>query len=196
MEALTPPRESKIDVTTDRNGFPSITLPSARRGIARFGISLFLLCWLGMWAVGWNSAFHQIVHGTKGPEGFLIFWLAAWSVGGAWAMWCLWRFLRPIVSETLVLAKPNLVYDSGVHPPPVFFGGYWRGRTDYWKRMFEKRKRIEFNPEEIRSLRLRDTSEENRLTLDHANERIDIGRGLTEVEREWLFQLIKTEYKI
>jgi hypothetical protein len=196
MEALTPPSESKIEVVTNRSGFILLTLPADRRRFARIGISLFLLAWLGGWAFGWWMAFRQIVYGTKRPdEMFLIFWLAAWTVGGAWAIWCLYRFLRPIIPETLALAKPNLVYDSGVQPPPIFFG-YWRGRTDYWKRMFEKRKRIEFSPQEISTLKLRDTSDANRLTLDHANERIDIGKGLTEIEREWLFHLLQSEYKL
>lgn len=195
MEAVTPPPESNIEITTDRNGFALLTLPAERRGFARIGISVFLLAWLGGWAFGWWMAFRQIVYGTKGPELFLMFWLIAWTVGGAWAIWCLYRFLRPIVPETLAFAKPNLVYDSGVRPPPIFFG-YWRGRTDYWKNMFEKRKQIEFSPQEISTLRLRDTSDSNRLTLDHGNDRVDIGTGLTEVEREWLFQLIKTEYKV
>lgn len=97
--------------------------------------------------------------------------------------------------ETLILAGSNLVYDSGVQPMPMYFG-YWRGRTNYWKEMFEKRKRVEFNPQDIRTLKLRDTSDGNRLTLDHGNDRIDVGKGLTEVEREWLFQFIKTEYKV
>lgn len=195
MGPITPPPESDINVVTDRSGFALITLPAQRRGFARFAVSLFLLCWLGGWGFGWVMAFRQIIHGTKGPELFLIFWLTAWTLGGAWAMWCLYRFLRPIVPETLVLAKPDLVYDSGIQPPPIFFG-YWRGRTDYWKKMFEKRTRIQFSHQEMSTLKLRDTSNDNRLTLDHANERIDIGKGLTEIEREWLFRLLQAEYKV
>ncbi len=195
MGAITPPPESKIDVSTDRNGFPVIAPPVSKSSLARFGISLFLLCWLGGWAFGWVAAFREIIRGRKGPEPFLIFWLVAWTVGGFFAIWSLWRLLRPSVPETLTLARPNLVYDSGVQPPPLYFG-YWRARTDYWKKMFEKRKRIEFTPQEIRTLSLRDTSESNRLTLDHGNDRIDVGVGLTEVEREWLFRLIKAEYRV
>src|SRR5689334_10690630 len=157
MGPITPPPESDINVVTDRSGFALITLPAQRRGFGRFAVSLFLLCWLGGWGFGWVMAFRQIIHGTKGPELFLIFWLTAWTVGGAWAMWCLYRFLRPVVPETLVLAKPDLVYDSGIQPPPIFFG-YWRGRTDYWKKMFEKRTRIQFSPQEMSTLKLRDTS--------------------------------------
>ena len=101
--------------------------------------------------------------------------------------------MRRTVPETLVFTKPNLVYDSGVQPLPMSFG--YRTGTDYWKKMFEKRKRIEFTPADIATVTLRDTSDSNRLTVDHANERIDVGKGLTEVEREWLFRLIKQEYK-
>jgi hypothetical protein len=195
MEAITPPPKSRIETTTDRNGFAVITLPLARPSFARFAVSLFLLCWLGGWAFGWVAAFRQIVNGPKGPAPFLMFWLTAWTVGGCFAVWYLWRLLRPSVPETLTFATPNLLYDSGVQPFPIFFG-YGRGQSDYWKKMFEKRKRIEFSLQEIRTLTLRDTSEGNRLTMDHANDRIDIGRGLTEVEREWLFRLLKTEYGI
>jgi hypothetical protein len=125
----------------------------------------------------------------------LIFWLTAWTVGGGFAIWYLWRLLRPTVPETMTFAKPTLLYDSGVQPVPMYFG-YWRGRTDYWKKMFEKRKRIEFTPEDVRTLNLRDTGESNRLTLDHGNDRIDVDLGLTEVEREWLFRLLKAEYGV
>ena len=62
--------------------------------------------------------------------------------------------------------------------------------------MFEKRKQIQFTPEEIATMRLRDTESDNRLTIDHGSDRIDIGRALTEVERETLFKLIRDEYEI
>ena len=74
--------------------------------------------------------------------------------------------------------------------------GYGRDRTNYWKNMFAKRKRIDFDPQEIRTLKLRETSDGNRLTIDHDNDRIDIGTAMTEVEREWLFQLLQSEYKL
>ena len=157
----------------------------------RFAISIFLLCWLVGWAAGWIAAFRQLTSGGKAPKPFLIFWLAAWTIGGAFAFLYLWRLLRPTVPETLVLARSSLIYDTGVQL--VSFG--YRGK-DQWKKMFEKRRRIEFTSTEVATLILRDTSEGNRFTLDHATERIDIGRRLTEVEREWLFRLIKQEYKV
>jgi hypothetical protein len=100
--------------------------------------------------------------------------------------------LQPSVPERLVFAVGKLIYDTGVQPLPMHFG--YRAREDVWRRMFEKRKRIEFSPTEIRTLKLRDTDAGNRLTIDCGNDRIDIGRTLTEVEREWLFQEIRREY--
>jgi hypothetical protein len=160
----------------------------------RYAVSAFLLFWLGGWAIGWISAFRQITSGAKGATPFLMFWLAGWTVGGFFAVCFLWRLLRPSIPETLSFAKPDLLYDTGVQPLPM--GWDYRRRMNIWKKVFEKRKRIQFAPEEIKTIRLRDTESDNRLTVDHGSERIDVGRGLTEVEREALFQLIRDEYKI
>jgi hypothetical protein len=192
---ITPLATSKINVVIDQtNGYVRLTLPMGKGGLARLAVSLFLLCWLGGWAVGWISTFRQLTSGVKAPEPFLIFWLAGWTIGGAFAFWYLWRLLRPTISETLVFAKPKVIYDTGVQPLPISLG--YRPGRDQWRKIFEKRRRIEFTSAEIATLILRDTSESNRLTLDHATERIDVGRELTEVEREWLFRLVKQEYKI
>jgi hypothetical protein len=160
----------------------------------RYGVSAFLLFWLGGWAVCWISAFKQISSGANGATAFMVFWLGGWTVGGIFAVSSLWRLLRPSVPETLSFAKPNLIYDTGVQPPSMQWD--YRRQRDWWKEMLEKRKRIEFTPKEITTIRLRDTESDNRLTIDHGSDRIDIGRALSEVERELLFKLIRDEYKI
>jgi hypothetical protein len=190
--SVTPPFESRIEVSTGRDGTVVLTLPTAKTGVMRFGIAAFLLFWIGGWAVGWITSFRQITSGRAEP--FLIFWLCGWTVGGAFAFWYLWRLLRPAIPETLTVAKLDLAYDSGMQPFAVSFG--YRAGNDYWKKMFQKRKRIRFTRDEVATLTLRDTSDSNRLTIDHGNERIDIGIGLTEVEREWLFRLLKAEYGV
>ena len=159
----------------------------------RYAIAAFLIFWLGGWTMGWLSAVREITLDGKGGA-FLLFWLAGWTVGGGFAIVFLWKLLRRPVAETVVFAKPNLIYDTGVQPFPISWS--YRQQMDIWKKMFEKRKRIEFSPDEIRSVRLRDIEADNRLTMDHGTERIDIGRTLTEVEREWLFKLISEEYKV
>ena len=40
----------------------------------------------------------------------------------------------------------------------------------------------------------RELSEGNRLTLDHGNERYELAIAATEPEREWLYNLIRSQY--
>lgn len=110
------------------------------------------------------------------------------------AIWYLWRILRRPIPEALVFAKPDLTYDTGVQPFSMSFG--YQAQRDAWKRMFERRKTIQFTAKEVATLKLRDTETGNRLTIDHGAERVDVGRALTEVEREWLFNHLKYEYKV
>lgn len=189
-----PPIESRIKVEADRNDNVRLILPEPKREIARYGVSAFLIFWLCGWAYGWISVFHAITSGAKNGGFFAVVWLGAWTVGGGFAIWTLWRMLRPSVPETLVFAKPNLIYDTGIQPPPISFG-YSRG-ADMWKKMFQKRRQIEFTGADIATIKLRDTDADNRLTIDQRNDRIDLGRTLSEVEREWLFQLIRQEYAV
>ena len=191
---MKPPPESKITISTDQFGAMLLALPHAKPGVMRYGVCAFMIFWLGGWAMGWISAFHQITSGSKGAEPFLVFWLCGWTVGGAFAGWWLWRMLRRAVPETLLFSKPDLIYDTGVQPFQMSFDH--RSQMDIWKRMFEKRKKVVFTLENIRTVRLRDTDCGNRLTIDQANQRIDLGKGLTEVEREWLCEQIKQEYKL
>lgn len=131
----------------------------------RYGVSAFLLFWLGGGTFGWMSAFREISSGGKGATPFLVFWLGGWTVGGFFAAFYLWRLLRPSVPETLSFTKPNLIYDTGVQPPSM--GWDYRSQRDWWRKMFETRKRIQFSPNEIATIRLRDTESDNRLTIDH-----------------------------
>ena len=135
---------------------------------------------------GWVAAFSAIVSGeAKEGSGFVLFWLIAWTVGGIFAFWFLFRLLRPSVPEELLLTVPSLVYDSGT--PPFTMSFDYRSQMDVWKKMFRKRKRVEFDQKDIHTLRLRDIDSGNRLTIDKGAERFELGSSLTEVEREWLF---------
>ena len=188
------PSQSRIRVETDPSGFTLLVLPTARAGAMRYAVAAFLVFWLGGWAMGWISAARHVVSGGSGATPFLLFWLAGWTLGGFFALLYLWKLLRPSVPETLSFAKPGLIYDTGIQPPAMEWDA--RRQRDLWKKVFETRKQIQFAPDEIATVRLRDTESDNRLTIDHGTDRIDIGRALTEVEREGLFKLICAEYKI
>jgi hypothetical protein len=65
-----------------------------------------------------------------------------------------------------------------------------------WQSYFPKRTTVEIDRQQLRSLRLRETDSENRLTVDVDSARVDIGRAASEVEREWLYQVLADRYAI
>ena len=65
---------------------------------------------------------------------------------------------------------------------------------DFWRMLFPKRRRLVFGPKELSTLKLRETDAGNRLTIDVGADRIDLASDASEVEREWLFELLQREY--
>ena len=156
---------------------------------------MFLLVWLGGWAFGWVAAASSLLRGSdKGGSGFLLFWLVGWTVGGFFAILMLYRLLRPNIPEVLLLDRPNLILDTGMPPFTVTFD--YRARADAWKRLFRKRERVEFSPQEVSTLSLREFESGNRLTIDKGSKRYDMALGLSEPEREWLYRMLCEEYRI
>lgn len=189
---MTPPEGSKIRVEMERC-YEKLILTHGSGGVMRFLIAVFLLAWLGGWALGWIASV-GILFKEDGPGGFLVFWFAGWTIGGVCMIWFLSRILRSSVAEEIVLSNPTLIYDSGVPPFTISFN--YRSQIEAWKKLFKRRRKIEFTPNEIQSLRLREIEPGNCLTIDKGIERFYIGTSLTEVEREWLFQVLSEKYKI
>jgi hypothetical protein len=189
---LQPPAGSTIRVATD-GGIPTVVIPPTS-SMMRYPTGLFLLFWLGFWFFGFKSTATQIWSGTFQP--FLIFWLGAWTLGGIFAAYTAYRTFRPAVPETLALNRNSFAYDSGLAPPD--FTRAQRNRTPWgnWKSMFPKRIRIELDRTQLASLRLRETDGGNRLTFDLGSERIDIAPTATEVDREWLANLLARRYAL
>ncbi len=191
------PANSKIVETTDGVGYPLLKLPYGSGSFMRYPVAAFLIFWLCGWCAGWIGAFHELFFShQKTPELFLLFWLGGWTIGGGFALAYLYRLLRPSIPETLTLARPNLIHDSGVQPLDIMsFNRYaYRHRQNAWKKAFQRRKVTIFSPENLATLKIRDVDGGNRLTIDQGNERFDLGESLTEVEREWLFERLKGEY--
>lgn len=174
------------------NGFEEITLPIDNGNIMRYLIGAFIIFWLGGWSMGFNSAFTQITSG-KG-DAFLIFWLGGWSIGGILALAFAYRVLRNPIPEKLLLTKPNLAIDTGIPTYKVNFG--YSSPKDQLKTIFPKRHKFEITKEQIKTLTFRETDIGNRLTIDYKNKRIELGTAATEIEREWLFNYILSEYNI
>lgn len=184
-----PPQGSKISIGYS-GVHTDISIPHGSGGILRFFIGLFLLFWLGGWTMGFITAGREVLSGDA--TAFIIFWLAGWSLGGVFAVYSLYRIFRPSIPERLILNKPSLSLDTGV--PPFKMNFSMTNQAEYWKSMFPKRKKIEFTSDEMKSLQLRETDSGNRLTLDRGAQRIELAASSTEIEREWLYEFLKTNY--
>jgi hypothetical protein len=189
---LNPPAGSKISIVSEGTD-PTVIIPAANSPM-RYFTGLFLLFWLGGWAVGFISAASQILSGKA--NAFLVFWLGAWTLGGIFAVYTAYRSFRPSVPESLELKRNGVTYDSGI--PPVQFGSSWRytNPKDAWSSAFPKRVRAELDRRQLQSLRLRETESGNRLTIDVDAARIDIASSASEVEREWLARLLAQRYSL
>jgi hypothetical protein len=192
--SLEPPRGSRISVTTEGVN-PLIVAPHESGGLMRYFVGLFVLAWLGGWTVGFVSVVRTLSSGgtPSGAYAFLVFWLAAWTLGGVWAVYLAYRAFRPTVPESLKLMPNGVTYDSGVPPLQMYFG-YTSNRA--WKLMFPKRTRVELDRRNLQSLRLRETNDGNRLTVDADALRLDIAQSASEIEREWLYELLSKRYSL
>jgi len=188
--SLEPPSGSRISVTTD-GVHPLIVVPHQSGGPIRYFVGLFLLVWLGGWFAGFSNAVSKLSSGQA--PAMLVFWLVGWTLGGGFAVYWAYRVLRPSVPESLRLMPNSVTYDSGV--PPLQTYGY-TSRKDYWKSMFPKRTRTELDWQKLQSLRLREANDGNRLTVDVDALRLDIAQSASEIEREWLYQLLANRYSL
>ena len=185
---LEPPSGSRISVTTD-GAHPLIVVPHRSSGPMRFFVGPFLLAWLGGWFAGFSSAASKLLSGQAPAT--LVFWLVGWALAGAFAAHWAYRALRPSVPESLRLMPNSVIYDSGIPPFQTY-----TSRTDFWKSMFQKRTRTELDWQKLQSLRLRETNDGNRLTVDADALRLDIAQSASEIEREWLYQLLANRYSL
>jgi hypothetical protein len=116
-------------------------------------VGLFLLFWLGGWFVGFSDVFTRLLSGKANT--FLFFWLGGWTLAGIAVALCLYRIFRPSVPETLRLMLNGVRYDSGVPPFQTSVGSM--NRRDSWTSLFPKRRRVEIDRRQLRTLRLRET---------------------------------------
>jgi hypothetical protein len=186
------PVGSRLRVTTD--GADTVIVVPHEAGYYRYFIGLFVLAWLGGWVAGGGGALTRLLsrRTIDGASAFLALWLVAWAVGSVMALYMVYRALRPSVPESLRLASHGVSYDSGVPPLRMNYGD--RGRKDAWRSMFPRRTRVELDRRQLQSLRLRETGDGNRLTVDADARRVDLAQGASEIEREWLYQVLAKRY--
>lgn len=186
---LKPPDGSKISVTTEGTD-PVIVVPHGSASAIRYFVGLFLLFWLGGWFVGFSSTISTLASGKF--HLFLVFWLGGWTLAGIAVVVCLYRISRPSIPGSLRLMLQGVRYDSGIPPfqmNPV-------NQMNSWKTLFPKRTRVDIDRQKLKSLRLRETEAGNRLTVDAGAARLDIAQSASEIEREWLYQVLAKRYSL
>jgi hypothetical protein len=189
---LNPPPGSNISIASDGID-PTIVIPPTASASRYFG-GLFLLFWLGGWAVGFKDVGSKVLAGQA--NAFAVFWLCGWTVGGVFAAVSLYRIVRPAVPETLTLKRNSVAYDSGIQPLQMDSSWRSKGTRQAWNSMFAKRVRVEIDRRQLQSLRLRETESGNRLTIDVDAQRLELAPTASEVEREWLAGYLTRRYSL
>jgi len=157
----------------------------------RYFGAAFLVLWLSGWTAGAGSVVLKVISGRF--QAVDVIALAFMAFFAAFAVHGIYRALRPSVPESLRLLSDGVTYDSGI--PPLQTGDH-RSRNLDWKSMFPKRTHVELDWQKLQSLQLRETNDGNRLTVDVDGTRVDIARSASEIEREWLYQLLAERYSL
>jgi len=176
-----------IEESVDPEGV-TLSWPTPSPGPGRYAMSAFIAFWLCAWAVGWVAAATQIARGN-GPDLFLVGWLGAWTVGGGYAIWSLWAMLRPARPESVWLEAELLRYDPGRSPYNPWQRHGWWGWGD--PPAPKPTPAAEVARSDIRGFVLERVGERQRLCFDRGADRLEIGAGLREPEREWLFAVLQ-----
>jgi hypothetical protein len=133
-----------------------------------------------LWLCGWASALvwpaGQLANGKADP--FLVSWVAFWTLVGGRAAWALWASFLPARPEAVRLEAEVLRHDPG-------------GRRWCWGRR-AGREPTQVARSDIRGFVLERVGERQRLYLDLGAGRREIGAGLREPEREWLFAVLQS----
>jgi len=187
METSTPPENSIIKVEPSPEGLKlSWPLPTS---MARFGVVAFMCFWLCGWAFGEVMVAKQILAGQGNL--FMFGWLGAWTIGGAFVIFSIWKALKPMKPESILLSFDNFTHFPGYTPFIGTSGQHLQDVTSP-KQLLKKPVSVTLSRQQLASGFVLDrVGERQRLRFDQGAKRIEIGSVLSEPEREWLHQLLE-----
>ncbi len=179
------PPGCEITDAADANGV-TLSWPAYKSDGGRYAGAGCLGFWLCGWAVGWFVTLAVIVQGRGHP--FLYLWFAFWTVGGAVVVAILRREVVPPTPEFVRLGTDALKYDPGSGPSES------RSCAE-----LPSGKIVPISPAPaaevpkaaIRGFGVDRVNERQRLYFDLEDRRVEIGGGLTESERAWLFAVLQ-----
>ncbi len=164
-----------------------------KKGWEQIGVGLFLMFWLGGWVVGEIFAVKQILEDmvNKNIDFDIVFWLAGWTIGGTFALVQLFNLFGPIKCSRLVFMSGNaFLFEQG-----SYLRRFIDSNGNEQKNVKRGKKHGVFEHNQIANLQIERVGERQRLTNDYKSNRIEVGKGLSEPEREWLYNLLKKHIK-
>jgi len=187
-----PPEGSAIRV--DRDIRTTVySWDNGKTSILRYLIVIPLLLFLGPWFMGEISAIRSLMKDDMPLFGrlFMIFWLGGWTVGGIMIMYSIYNLVKPLKPASLKLSTGAIRYETGTEPFDFFMWDYRRRKefSSFFKRF--RNKVYDVESANIKNLQLERVGERQRLSFDYGVQRLEIGKSLTEPEREWLYDILK-----
>jgi hypothetical protein len=143
--------------------------------------------WLCLWATGWAAAARQLARGGAQPS--LIFSLSVCTVAVGLAVWMLWLVLRPTRPESVRLEAEVLRCDPGRGPYSAWQREGWQGW--YLPPAPKPTPATQAARSDICGFVLERVGGRQRLCFDRGADRLEIGAGLREPDREWLFAVLR-----
>jgi hypothetical protein len=162
------PTGSVIDVTLSWPAPPDSRL---WRYVDRLLMVLLLCGWA--WALVWPAG--QLANGNV--TFFLVGRVGFWTLCGGLCAWALLASFRPPRPESVRLESGVLRHDPG-------------GRRRCWARPGAEGP-IQVARSDVRGFALERVDGQQRLYLDRGADRVEIGAGLRESDREWLFAVLQ-----
>ncbi len=204
---IQPPENSKIRIETE-NGFDKIVLPPPSGGSHFFITRLLLPAIIFLVLYAGVIGPLRLILGTdmvlKDPlaaVGIIIALLFSIALI-LFLFWSVKAFSGRF-PETLLLSKPNLIYDSGTCPPTLSYqtglehiGDVNRPHRKAHEFMWRGRLQTEFTPAQIATLKLKPEGSMGCLTISRGVNAVELAVNATRSEREWLFSTIGDFYGV
>jgi hypothetical protein len=164
----------------------------------RYVIGTFFVIFLCGWTVVGLATITDLLResDSTASKATLLFWLFGWAAGVISVVAVLYFLFGPRKPAKLILAPGTLAYHTGTGPIDfqIFTGP--KGLLQFFNFLKNLRNKVyEIQASELTDLRLARQGERQTLTFDYASEKIEIGKSLSEPEREWLHEILLAHIK-
>jgi len=192
------PAGSKIVIDHDPVAL-RIEIPYPSETWRRLSAIVFIASFLFGWCAAGLVAIRLSQFHSEAATGMLVWYLIP-AACNAWFLYLLYQLAHPTVPQTFILKDWGLYYDSGRPPFLVEITHVWKGWCVMWNGWCVNpgptplRHQHEFSLPDIKTLKLSEFCSGSWLTIDQGRERIILARPATDLERKWLYDVLRDRY--